>query len=262
MQYKIKKIFRAVQKQRLKLTEMPFQILESRMALEKGREQKIPKNVYQTFKFNSFGKTHFEEISKFRELNRDFDFIFFDEGAQNTWIENNWFGTKILSIYKNLKFGPARADIFRYCILYTQGGYYFDISKGCRVPLTSLHDEECECLISFEQKDVFISPDRQIFNILKYPEKYILQWGFGFSSGHPFLKKTIDNIELDYHLYKGRKFENPKTAILMFTGPGQFTKSVRRVLLDYPDLSITQAGIDFNRQGIFAMKGSEARYLL
>jgi len=106
-------------------------------------------------------------------------------------MENNWLGTKILSIYKNLKFVPARADIFRSCILYAQGGYYFDISKGCRVPLTSLHDEECECLISFEQKDVFISPDRQIFNILKYPEKYILQWGFGFSSGHPFLKKQF-----------------------------------------------------------------------
>ena len=75
-------------------------------------------------------------------------------------------------------------------------------------------------------------------------------------------KKTIYNIELDYHLYKGRNSENPKAAILMSTGPGQFIKSVRQVLFDCPDLSITQAGIDFNQQGIFSMKGSEARYLL
>jgi mannosyltransferase OCH1-like enzyme len=262
MKSQLKNIFQVVKKQKLKLTETPFQILESRTAIEQGREQKIPKTVYQTYKFNSFGKTHYKEISKFRELNRDLDFVFFDEGRQDTWMENNWLGTKIYDIYKKLKFGPARADIFRYCILYAQGGYYFDISKGCKVPLTSLHSEQSECLISYEQNEVFISPDRQIFKILYHPEKYILQWGFGFTSGHPLLKKTIDNIELDYALYKGKKFENPKTAILMFTGPGQFTKSVRQALLDYPDLCITQAGIDFNRQGIFAMKGSEARYLL
>jgi mannosyltransferase OCH1-like enzyme len=262
MKHQFKKMFRAVKKQKLKLTEMPFQILESRTALAQGREQKIPKNVYQTFKFNSFGKTHFEQISRFRELNQDLNFIFFDEDAQDSWMENNWIGTEIHNIYKKLRFGPARADIFRYCSLYAQGGYYFDISKGCKVPLTSLHSEESECLISYEQNEVFISPDRQIFNILEHPEKYILQWGFGFTSGHPFLKKAINNIELEYSLYKGRTFENPKTAILMFTGPGQFTKSVRQVIFDYPDLSITQAGIDFNRQGIFSMKGSEARYLL
>jgi mannosyltransferase OCH1-like enzyme len=262
MSYLIKKIYKKIKKQTLKFTETPFCILKNREAFELGREQKIPKNVYQTFMYNKFGKTHFKELNNFRNLNEELNFFFYDEDKQDAWMADNWLDTQIYHIYKKLNFGPARADIFRYCILYTLGGYYFDISKGCLVPLISLHTPESECLITFESNDVFIPPDYKIFNILKEPTKYIVQWGFGFAPGHPFLEKVIENIEKDYPLYRGRKFLNPKAAILMFTGPGQFTKSVRQVLNISPNINFTQAGIDFNQKGIFAMKGSEARYLL
>lgn len=248
--------------QMLKFTEKPFRILNNRNALELGREQKIPKNVYQTFKFNSFGKRHFQEITKFRELNKDLNFVFFDENAQDTWMAHNWPNTKIYQIYENLNFGPARADIFRYCILFSLGGYYFDISKGCSVSLASLHHQDSEGLITFENNDVYIPPDKIITNILREPSKYIVQWGFGFIAGHPFLERVIKNIEEDYPFYKDREFSNPKKAILMFTGPGQFTKSVRQELNKSSNINFTQAGIDFNDKGIFSMKGSEARYLL
>jgi len=262
MKYLLYKILQGVKMQFFKFTEKPFRNLKNRSALKLGRKQKIPKNVYQTFKCNSFGKTHFQEIIKFRELNKDLNFVFFDDDAQDAWMVRNWSDTKIFQIYEKLNFGPSRADIFRYCLLYKLGGYYFDISKSCSVPLTSLHDEDSACLITFENNDVHIPPDKKIFNILKEPSKYIVQWGFGFESGHPFLERVIKNIEEDYPLYKGREFPNPKTAILMFTGPGQFTKSVRQVLKKSSNTNFTQAGIDFNKKGIFSMKGSEARYLL
>lgn len=262
MKYLLYKILQGVKMQALKFTEKPFRNLNNRDALEIGRKQKIPKNIYQTFKLNSFGKRHFQEIIKFRELNKDLNFIFFDDEAQDAWMACNWSDSKIFQIYKNLKFGPSRADIFRYCVLYKLGGYYFDISKGCSVPLTSLHDEGSACLITFENNEVYIAPDKNIFNVLQEPSKYIVQWGFGFVAGHPFLERVIKNIEKDYPLYKGREFSNPKTAILMFTGPGQFTKSVRQALNKSSNINFTQAGIDFNKKGIFSMKGSEARYLL
>ena len=262
MKYFLKKIYRSVKIQKLKFTEKPFQILDGSDALELGREQKIPKNVYQTFRYDSFGKTHFQQIKKFRKLNQDLNFIFFNEDDQVGWMDKNWAHTKIYEIYNNLKFGPSRADIFRYCLLFSLGGYYFDINKGCAVPLVSLHDKDSECLITFESNDVFIPPKKKIFNMLQEPSKYIVQWGFGFAEGHPFLERVIKNIEKDYSLYKGREFSNPKTAILMFTGPGQFTKSVREVLEMSTDINFTQCGIDFNKKGIFSMKGSEARYLL
>ena len=52
MSYLIKKIYKKIKKQTLKFTETPFCILKNREAFELGREQKIPKNVYQTFMYN------------------------------------------------------------------------------------------------------------------------------------------------------------------------------------------------------------------
>ena len=48
----------------------------------------------------------------------------------------------------------------------------------------------------------------------------------------------------------------------MFTGPGQFTKSVRQVLVESPNVNFTQSGIDFYKKGVVSMQGSEARYIL
>ncbi len=261
MRHQLKKIFRHLKYKKLHLTEKPFLKLEDRPALEKGRGQLIPKNVYQTFKYPYFGKTHFNEMMRFRSLNPELSFHFFDESEQDAWMSQNWEG-EIHDIYQKLHFGPARADIFRYCILFKLGGYYFDISKGCLTPLVELHDADSEGLISFEKNDVFLPPDADVFNQLMEPTKYVLQWGIAFCKEHPILKKVIENIGCDYFLYKDRIFYNPKTAILMFTGPGQFTKSVRQVLSERPELKITQAGIDFHGQGVFALRGSEARYLL
>lgn len=240
---------------------MPYQELENRYATQRGRDQRIPKTLYQTFSVPFFGKSHFKELQNFRKTNPELDFIFFSEEDRDQWMQEHWGGTLIHEIFCNLQFGPAKADIFRYCILFKQGGYYFDISKACRVPLTSLHEAKSDCLISFEKNDLYYPPDSDVFNVLLEPNKYVLQWGMGFVSEHPILRKVISNIELDYHLYKNRVFQNPKIAILMFTGPGQFTKAVRQTLKEYPNSNIIQAGQDFNGQGIFSLKGAEVRYL-
>ena len=87
---------------------------------------------------------------------------------------------KIYQIFKNSLIGPLKSDIFRYCILYDQGGYYFDISRGCDVPLTKLHDKNTSFILTYEDTDCYIPPNNQkIFN-LKRPFNHMLQWGLAF----------------------------------------------------------------------------------
>ena len=262
MKYKLKKILQLVKKQKLKLTETPFQVLHDRKPLEIGRKQSIPKVVFQTFKTNLIGKRHYKEIQKFRSLNPSLNFKFFDESARNEWMRENYQGTAIFEIYHKLKYNPGKADIWRYCVLYKNGGYYFDISKGCSIPLQDLHDPESEALISFENNALHYPPSKDSFSLLLHPEKYILCWGFGFVQNHPILKSVIESIEDDYELYRSKEFVVPKDGILMFTATGRFTKIVRSELSKNPAMNMKQAGIDFNGNGIFFMKGSEARYLL
>ena len=71
----------------------------------------------------------------------------------------------------------------------------------------------------------------------------------------------IENICEYYPYFQGKKYDSPKNAILRFTGPGMFSKSVREFFMEETNIKIAQAGIDFNGHGIFALKGSEVRYL-
>lgn len=244
------------------LFDMPFRKLDNKKAEHSGRIQKIPKNVYQTFKVNSFGKRHLKQIEIFRKLNPTFNFIFFDENARDEWMNTNFNGKRILEIYNLSLLGPSKADIFRYCILYKQGGYYFDISKGVSIPLEDLHSPDSEAVISFEKNHLYYPPEKHNIDNILHIDKYILQWGLAFTANHIILKNVIESIEDEYLIYKNRLFLEPKIGVLMYTATGRFTKIVRDFLSNNNNIQITQAGIDFNGYGIFEMLGSKSRYIL
>ena len=255
-------IYKIIELLKIWILDMPFSKLENRNAEQSGRPQKIPKNIYQTFKVNSFGKRHLKQIEIFRKLNPTLNFIFFDESSRDKWMANNFSDRLILQIYNLSTLGPSKADIFRYCILYKQGGYYFDISKGVSIPIEDLHSAHCEAVISYEKNNLYLPPKINNINNILYLDKYILQWGLAFTANHIILKKVIESIEEEYFIYKNRLFSEPKIGVLMYTGTGRFTKIVRDFLSNNANPQITQAGIDFNGHGIFEMPGSKSRYIL
>ena len=222
--------------------------------------QKIPTVVYQTWINKSFGIRHARQLKYFRNLNPDLDFEIYDDGESDNYMKEVWSGTEIYEIYKKSLFGPIKADIFRYCILFDKGGYYFDISNGCNVQITSLHKPNTTALISAEKNDCLYPPNFEIISKLDFYDKYYLQWAFGFTQKHIILENTINNICKYYPYFKNKTFNNPKNAILAFTGPGMFTKSLREAMYNINPKDITQAGVDFNGNGIFSLLGSEVRY--
>jgi mannosyltransferase OCH1-like enzyme len=240
--------------------ELPMLKLQDSDASEQFTNQKISPVVYQTWEDHFFGKTHFKEIQQFRALNPELDFKLFDKSQRESYMQEFWGEHAIYPIFTQSQFGPMQADIFRYCLLFERGGFYFDISKGCTTPLSSFLKNTSSALISFESHDCVIPPSPVLEHRLQCAEKQVLQWGMGFAKGHPILKRMIENICLHYPLFKGKSFENPKNAILRFTGPGMYTKSVREYFENQEDETVAQAGVDFNGAGIFSLKGSWARY--
>jgi mannosyltransferase OCH1-like enzyme len=135
--------------------------------------QKIPTVVYQKWINKSFGIRHARQMNHFRNLNPDLDFELFDDEESDKYMLDAWKGTEIHEIYKKSLFGPMKADIFRYCILFDKGGYYFDISKGCNVQITSLHTSNTSALISAEKNECFLPPEFEIISKLKSEAKFI-----------------------------------------------------------------------------------------
>lgn len=250
---------RTIDSLRIKKNEFP--LIELIDATTKSlNDWTIPAVCYQTWVDNKFGKTHYKEIANFRALNSDLAWVLFDDEKMNSYMQRAWSGNEIFEVYARSKFGPMRADIFRYCLLYDQGGYYFDIGKGCNKSIRSFHDRSSSGLISFENNICITPPTLPNHNLLSHPTSLIIQWGFGFAPRHPFLKEAIRLIEINWHHFKEKSFPNPKEAILSLTGPGLFTQAVRNSMTKELSDSLTQSGVDFQGFGISSLPGSYVRY--
>ena len=97
--------------------------------VEEGEE--IPKNIYRCYK-------DLEGINKFvkvfnltEERMPGYKQIYYTDELIDKYIKNN-FSERIYKAYNSInpEYGAAKADFFRYLIIYKEGGIYMDIKTG------------------------------------------------------------------------------------------------------------------------------------
>ena len=157
-------IRRLVDSIKIRIFEFPLTEISDSITIS-AHDWTIPSHCYQTWVDKNFGKTHACELKKFRELNPEISWHLFDDGQMDIYMRERWSNRSIFQIYSNSKFGPMRADIFRYCLLYDKGGYYFDIGKGLNKPIRSFHDKSSSAMISFEN-NICITPPSSLSDYL------------------------------------------------------------------------------------------------
>jgi len=224
--------------------------------------QKISTIVFQTWISNKFSLGHYLGLQMFRKLNPELSFKLYNDKKMDSYMRRRWSEHKIYKVYKKLIFGPIRTDIFRYCILYDKGGYYFDIDKMCKKKLINLHSPSASALLTFEPYFYKKENNKQVSKFLEMKNRYICQWGMGFQKNHPLLNILINKICQKYLVIKNKTFENYFNAGSYFTGPAMFTETVREFLRNKIDKNICFLKTNFNNNGIFRIKGSHLRYVL
>jgi mannosyltransferase OCH1-like enzyme len=112
-----------------------------------------------------------------------------------------------------------KADLWRYCIIYTYGGIYADIDALCITDTLDFLLEDGPLLITSPEA---FAPEEKI-------SKYFNQWIFSAPKNSPILKLIIDliidaneNIEYTYYKYE----------IHNLTGPSIFTQGIEKYLLN------------------------------
>jgi len=224
-------------------------------------QQKINTVVYQTWISNKFNKDHFNGLLKFRKINPELTFKLYNDKQIDNYIKNNWSKHKISEIYKLVNFGPLKTDIFRYCILYDKGGYYFDIDKMCTRPLVSLHSKNASALISFEPYYHKKERNKKIAKFIRISYYHACQWGMGFKKGHPILLNLINKICEKFEEYKDTKYKTFIKGATNLTGPALFTNVIRESLKKKIDRNMCFLKTNFNGYGVFRIKGSHWRYI-
>jgi len=170
-----------------------------------------------------------KHIRGLRSLNSDWEHRLYDDADCLRFIRENY-DTKVLRSFQAIDpaYGAARADLFRYLLLYKVGGVYLDIKSGCRKPLNLFLREDDELLLSHWQdpKDGY------------HPELGISaefqQWHIMARAGHPFLSAVISHVLDNLGNYDPLKDGVGKEAVLKTTGPIAYTRAIEPLLQHHP----------------------------
>lgn len=174
---------------------------------EKIKEQKIPKQVFLTYKddYENLPEIIKSNIEYTKNRNPEYDIKYYSDNEAEIFIKENF--PQYLEHYKTLIPGAYKADLLRLLLLYKYGGVYNDIGHKYLVPIDNVIGSESLLVC----KD---NPYRQ-----DLPGYYLHNAIIGSTPEHPMIKKAIEVIveNIENELYG----ENP----LEPTGPGALGKA-------------------------------------
>ena len=139
----------------------------------------ISKTIYQTWSTqqlpNKLEKLH----DKMRKKNPNFEHVIYTDEQMNDYMNSN-VDKEIKNIYWKMNHIVAKADLWRYSILYNKGGVYLDIESQISGSLSDLINDDDNAIITPENH-----------------ENLFIQWGLIFGEKHKILEKTLENILKD-----------------------------------------------------------------
>ena len=91
---------------------------------------RIPLHVYQTWSTKQLPPKMKQCVDLLASANPQFQFSLFDDDECADFIRNN-FEEDVYQAYQTLVPGAFKADLWRYCVLYINGGIYLDIKYRC-----------------------------------------------------------------------------------------------------------------------------------
>jgi len=90
----------------------------------------IPKKIIQTWENKNFEPDFQTVINSWKINNPGYDYYLFDKNEREQFIQSN-FNQMVYETYTSIRPGANKADFFRYCYLYINGGIATDIDNLC-----------------------------------------------------------------------------------------------------------------------------------
>ena len=188
---------------------------------------KIPKIVHYTFATNKLPAEIIANIENNKKMCPDYKFIFYNDLDCDLFIKTN-FDERTYNAYNKINpiYGAMKADFFRYCVLFIEGGVYIDIKSTINVNLSDIIKPDDGCILDIRR---VLEPWRKFNPTFE-------QWLLIFKPGHPYLKCMIELMVKHIYTKFIPSFINKsirmtaKQMILNITGPDAFTRAVVNVM--------------------------------
>lgn len=132
----------------------------------------IPKIVWQTWKSHNLPSKPAWCRQTWIDRNPDYRVVLMDDDECRETVKS--FGDfDLLTGYDKLPLPVMKADVWRYAIVYLQGGFYTDIDTSCNAPIAS-----------------WLSPEAS-FVVANEVANNLCQWTFAAEARHPALERVL-----------------------------------------------------------------------
>jgi inositol phosphorylceramide mannosyltransferase catalytic subunit len=188
----------------------------------------IPKIVHQTFPTKNLPQELLANIQQLKDCNPEWDFRLYDDKEIEAFIKSEF--PNLFPYFQkiNPSYGAAKADFFRYLLLYKTGGVYLDIKSSLSKPLNEITSSSTRYILAYWSNGF----GRHTF--IPNPNGEYQQWHIITVAGHPFLKTVIENVCQNITAYNPIFHETGYFGVLKLTGPIAYSLSIESVREKHP----------------------------
>jgi inositol phosphorylceramide mannosyltransferase catalytic subunit len=193
----------------------------------------IPRIIHQTFMTKNLPNELQNNVNNMKKMNPGWKYILHDDDDIKKFIKGAY-GLGILNYYEriNPKYGAARADLFRYLLVYKCGGVYLDIKSTCTRPLDEVLQPNDRYILSHWRNNP--GEPHEGFGMSKevahVPGGEYQQWHIVAAPGHPFLKAVIQTVLTNIDNYRPWLHGTGTLGVLRLTGPIAYTIAIHPLL--------------------------------
>jgi mannosyltransferase OCH1-like enzyme len=166
----------------------------------------IPLKIWQTYKDRSALQLAGAYIESWQKLNPEFQYSFLVDEEIDAFMQKH-FDSTTTEVFRALPFGVMRADMWRYAVLFIEGGVYADLDAECVIPIRNWPFAKNKLVTGLENKVHFCN------------------WSLASNAGNPVLAQVLDLIVERWHV-KPKLGYTHLTHYL--TGPGVWTAAVAK----------------------------------
>jgi hypothetical protein len=213
----------------------------------------VPRIIHQTHSSqDALPPAIREGITALRARNPDWEYRFYDDDAVVRFIREAY-GPTVLTYFNRIdsRYGAARADLFRYLLLYRVGGIYLDIKSTARRSLDeTIAPTDRLILTQWPRNDRFEGAGRHDWEFAgKIEGGEFQQWHLMCPPGHPYIYAVIQAVMRNIDCYIPRMHGSGRNAVLRLTGPIAYTLAILPLLPLNRHLLVTNhevLGLDYS----------------
>jgi mannosyltransferase OCH1-like enzyme len=186
----------------------------------------IPKILHQTNWNKELPAEVVENTDRLRASNPGWEYRFYDDKECFEFIRKNY-DMRVQRAYNkiNPRYGAARADFFRYLLVYRCGGLYLDIKSGASKSFDEIVGNH-EYLLSHWDNGPDGTHPGWGMHFKNFEVGEFQQWHIASVAGHPFLRGVIDLVVNNIENYSVERFGKGFEGSISTTGPVPYTLAI------------------------------------